>query len=399
MFKPPGWEWSQFGEMGWWVRTGSEWRDILLGAEGLRLDEWRAAGRVTTVKSGPHRIVYRVALPEGVIYIKHYLVPNRRAILRQWIRRGKGRNEGKRSQHLALVGVPTIWPIALGEQRKRKFLFENYLVTPEISDATPLDEFLTRHLPGWPEPRRARVRRELARALAMMTARLHDAGFLHEDFHPGNVLVRFPDGDHPELVGVLARLDGQGAQGLQRGCVGGPGGQVRAAERDLKEEEHYPDGKKDGVDDPGAEVAEGDALAVLLQHREHQDPVGGVPGGGQQHEHRADCQRQATRGNRGKVIRRGKNGLHEPIPGDVRNDPREEQHPHGSRGRSIVFGAGSARQSRLDLVLHGLTPWFVTLLMNVIEINAIDRVLRVNFGETCDQRQSSFPDSRSPLTV
>ena len=118
------------------------WRDLLLGPDGLRLDEWRAAGCLSTVKSGPHRIVYRVALPEGTLFIKHYLVPNRRAILRQWFRRGKGRNEGKRSQRLAATGLPTIWPIALGEQRKRRFLFENYLVTLEIADSVPLDEFV-----------------------------------------------------------------------------------------------------------------------------------------------------------------------------------------------------------------------------------------------------------------
>ncbi|HZW34877.1 MAG TPA: lipopolysaccharide kinase InaA family protein, partial [Isosphaeraceae bacterium] len=200
IFKPPLWEWSGFGEIGWWVRAGSGWRDVLLGPEGLRLDEWRAAGVVSTVKAGPHRIVYRVQLPEGVIYIKHYLVPNRRAILRQWVRRGKGRNEGKRSEHLATIGVPTIWPIALGEQRKRKFLFENYLVTLEIPHATPLDEFVMEQLPHWPEPRHSYVRQKLAEALAVMTARLHEAGFLHEDFHPGNILVRFPRGDDPELV-------------------------------------------------------------------------------------------------------------------------------------------------------------------------------------------------------
>ena len=200
MFKPPEWEWSSFGEIGWWVRAGSGWRDILLGPEGLRLDDWREAGRITTVKSGPHRIVYRVELPRGVFYIKHFLVPNRRAILRQWFRRGKGRNEAKRSRQLATIGVPTIWPIALGEQRKRKFLFENYLVTPEIAEAIPLDEFAMQQLPLWPEPRRARVRQRLASALGVMTARLHDAGFLHEDFHPGNILVRFPIEDEPELV-------------------------------------------------------------------------------------------------------------------------------------------------------------------------------------------------------
>ena len=143
-----------------WARTGCVWMN------GER------PGVLTTVKSGPHRIVYCVRLPEATIYIKHFLVPNRRAVLRQWVRRGKGRNEGKRSVHLAAIGVPTITPVALGEQRKRKFLFENYLVTPAISDTIPLDEFVESRLPEWPEPERSCIRRKLARAVAVMTARL-----------------------------------------------------------------------------------------------------------------------------------------------------------------------------------------------------------------------------------
>jgi serine/threonine protein kinase len=197
MFKPPDWQWRQAPDVGWWFRDG--WDLVLLGENGLRLEEWREAGILTTVKSGPHRIVYCARLPHATIYIKHFLVPNRRAILRQWVRRGKGRNEGKRSEHLATIGVPTITPVALGEQRKRKFLFENYLVTPAISDTIPLDEFLERQLATWSEPRRSRVRRKLARAVAVMTARLHNAGLLHHDFHPGNILLRLDHSEEPEL--------------------------------------------------------------------------------------------------------------------------------------------------------------------------------------------------------
>jgi tRNA A-37 threonylcarbamoyl transferase component Bud32 len=198
MFKPPEWEWSQPSDVGWWVRDG--WGEVLLGRGGLRLDEWRHEGRLATVKSGPHRIVYRAELPEGTFFIKHFLVPDLRATFRQWVRRGKGRNEGRRSADLTEIGVPTITPVALGEKRKRKFLFENYLVTLAISAATPLDEFVERRLPGWAEPSRSRVRQQLAEKLAVMTARLHNAGLLHHDFHPGNILVRFLTGDEPELV-------------------------------------------------------------------------------------------------------------------------------------------------------------------------------------------------------
>ena len=145
MFKPPDWEWSQAGEVGWWI-AGAGARCSLVPRAAPRPVATRKAS-VTTIKSGPQRIVYRVDLPEGTIYIKHFLVPDRRAKYRQWVRRGKGRNEGKRSEHLASIGVPTITPVALGEQRKRKFLFENYLVTLAIRAATPLDEFVESQLP------------------------------------------------------------------------------------------------------------------------------------------------------------------------------------------------------------------------------------------------------------
>src|SRR4051794_10928198 len=184
LFEHPDWSWERSGDVGWWVRA--DWQEALLGPEGLRLDEWRRDGRLTVVKTGPHRVVYRVDLPQGAVYVKHYLVPGLRAKVRQWFRRGRGRNEGRRPRYLAAIGVPTITPIALGEQRKRKFLFENYLITHAIPESIPLDEFVERRLPQLAPPRQVRIRHRLATALALLTARLHNGGPLPPGLPPRN---------------------------------------------------------------------------------------------------------------------------------------------------------------------------------------------------------------------
>ena len=198
VFEPPAWNWSKADDTGWWVRA--DWAAALLLEGRLPLDEWKQSGRLTTVKRGPHRVVYRADLPEGSVYVKHFLVPNFRAKARQWFRSGKGRNEGRRAAKLEAIGVPTITPVALGERRVRRFLLENYLVTKEIANTLPLDEFVECELPRMPVERQGRLRRDLARVLADLTARLHDAGFVHQDFHPGNLLIRLEPDDSLSLA-------------------------------------------------------------------------------------------------------------------------------------------------------------------------------------------------------
>src|SRR5829696_4643884 len=84
----------------------------------------------------------------------------------------------------------------------------------------------------------------------------------------------YPKSGHGDVVGIKLRLHEHGAQGLKVGRIGARGIQILAAYGYLNkyEEDHY--GNKEAVHDPEAEVADGYALAVvLLQDREHQDPV------------------------------------------------------------------------------------------------------------------------------
>lgn len=198
LFGMVGWSWFQVRNVGWWIRE--DWFDRIAGPGGLRWKEWRNSGQLKVVKDGPLRTVYHATLPESGIYIKHYRVPGLRAKIRQWLRRGKSRNEGGRALELASIGVQTINPVALGEERKFGVLLENYLVTEEISGVQPLDRFLETELPFYEPARAGLIRQRIGAELARLCSRLHESGMIHNDFHPGNLLVRLDDQDQPTLV-------------------------------------------------------------------------------------------------------------------------------------------------------------------------------------------------------
>ncbi|MBV9124151.1 MAG: phosphotransferase [Planctomycetes bacterium] len=176
-----------------------EYRDQLVGPDGLRLEEWLRTGQARVVKQGPHRAVYRVELPDLTCYLKHNLLHNTRAWLRQWIRPSKARMEYQRALALAQRQVPTVVPLALGERCPRWGPGESYLITRSLEDTVPLQHFLESILPALPAPRRTRVRQALAEALGRFMAGLHAAGVVHHDLHCGNLLVRLNEKDWPLL--------------------------------------------------------------------------------------------------------------------------------------------------------------------------------------------------------
>jgi tRNA A-37 threonylcarbamoyl transferase component Bud32 len=184
------------GGVRWQIQPGLE---FLFGPDGLRLDEWLAAGQAHIVKHGPHRTVYHVVLPELDFFLKHNRLADGRAWLRELVRPSKARGEYEHALAAAARGVPTFEPLAVGETCRGAGPRSSFLLTRTLPEARPLNSFLEATLPQWPDPRRARMRQRLAVALGRLLARLHDAGVTHLDLHPGNLLIRLDGDDRPEL--------------------------------------------------------------------------------------------------------------------------------------------------------------------------------------------------------
>jgi len=77
--------------------------------------------------------------------------------------------------------------LAVAVRRRLGLPREGFLVSREVAGGIPLPEFLTQC-----GPLRTDLIEELADELADMTARLFNAGFYHDDYHIGNLVVR-PD--------------------------------------------------------------------------------------------------------------------------------------------------------------------------------------------------------------
>ena len=180
-------------------RVAPEWRSLLFGPHGLRLQEWLHGGQAHVVKHGPHRTVYRVALPDFIFYLKHYRLSGLRAWLRQLVRPPKARTEFERALAVANRAVPTIVPVALGEGCARPGPSDSFLITRALDTAESVAQFIEHTLPRLDGQQRARLSQRLAVGLGAFVAQLHASGVVHRDFHPANLLLLFDDADRPHI--------------------------------------------------------------------------------------------------------------------------------------------------------------------------------------------------------
>jgi len=114
--------------------------------------------------------------------------------------RTPARVEWENIGHLAKLGIPTMSPVALGEDPESG---RSFIMTAEIEDASPADDFAREHLTG--DDARNR-RREFARRLGALVRKLHAARLTHRDLYLCHVFVREVDGGFQLHLIDLQRL-------------------------------------------------------------------------------------------------------------------------------------------------------------------------------------------------
>ena len=186
------------GRVRW--RVAPEWEKLLIGPQGLRLDEWLSDGCVHVVKHASHRTVYRVDLPERSFFLKHYRALAVLNAATHLLRGSAARREWRNALEVHRRKVPTVTPVALGEHYRGGLVRDSYFVSEAIPDSCTLERYADEFLPRLPLHEQARLRRRISLAMAQLCAAAHRGGVYHTDFHRGNVLVSLAtlDPDHAD---------------------------------------------------------------------------------------------------------------------------------------------------------------------------------------------------------
>ena len=154
-----------------------------------------ADARAKTIKEGRTAGVWRVAFDDAGGHATLFFKRHKRAS-------GLGRSRSvaafRKGHALLARGIATARPAGAADRRRGPFLVDTLLATEPV-DGEPLSDWLRSRPP-------AAERRAVARRLARLIRRMHEAGFSHRDLKAPNILVAPAHG--PGAQPVLVDLDG-----------------------------------------------------------------------------------------------------------------------------------------------------------------------------------------------
>jgi hypothetical protein len=192
------------------IRELSEFVSAARSARGITdrnaLDRAPQAEKTVTVKAGPHRSVLRIELPSGLFFLKHFKALRWWHVLRNTLLGTPAERESQAARVVAAAGIETIHCAAVGTESRGWLTRDSFLATAAVPDVRPLDELVRD--PAHSHVRTPAFRRELAQRLGRLCGRVHRAGLVHRDLHPGNLLAAV----HPQGRIRLTLIDLQGVR-------------------------------------------------------------------------------------------------------------------------------------------------------------------------------------------
>lgn len=157
------------------------------------------------------RNLIKVMIVNGVeINVKRYGVPalcNR--VIYSWFRTPKGKRAFVYPKKIIEKGFETPEPIAYIEERKGGLIGHAYFISIQSPYQRNFYEFGNANVEDC---------RDVAITFARYTARLHEAGILHRDYSPGNILFDKVDGEYHFSLVDINRMT-FGTVSVEAGCA------------------------------------------------------------------------------------------------------------------------------------------------------------------------------------
>jgi len=156
----------------------------------------------TEINNHRRRPVFRIELPDpakgngaGLIcYFKRYQYPQLKNSLKPLLT-GRGpmslaRREWQAILALQEAGVRSMIPLALGEEYRAGFETRSFLLTVEVPDLLPLNEFINAAVSQMSVDDFRRFKRKLIKDVAIVSARMHQAGIIHGDYYTKHIMLQ-----------------------------------------------------------------------------------------------------------------------------------------------------------------------------------------------------------------
>ncbi|MBW2645419.1 MAG: lipopolysaccharide core heptose(I) kinase RfaP [Deltaproteobacteria bacterium] len=159
------------------------------------------------------RLILDDGRTQSIFFLKRHISPSVREYLKLLTRFSWPKsafNEWRAILRFHQVGLPTMVPVAAGEQKNSLGLvIQSFLLTKEIKDAHRLDHYLAQWLKKPLSKEQIQRKRLLVQQLAQMTQKMHTMGLNHRDYYLCHIFIRTTEenGEFELFIIDLHRVD------------------------------------------------------------------------------------------------------------------------------------------------------------------------------------------------